>query len=119
VGVARTLVRFHAMVIIWFSAILKKLVAVCGSCVMLVKPGGSVCAIEGALETVLEAGGGVGADADTPDAPGALDGAPEMGQRRTWRSQQQIGIVRKAQPPLMTCRFTMLAAFHTVSFNSL
>jgi hypothetical protein len=75
VGVARTLVRFHAMVIIWFSAILKKLVAVCGGCVMLAKPGGFVCAIEG----VLEAGGGVGADAEAPDAPGAPDGAPERG----------------------------------------
>jgi hypothetical protein len=98
-----TLVRFHPMVIIWFSAILKKLVAVCGGCVMLAKPGGFVCAMEGALE----AGGGVGADAEAPDAPGAPDGAPEMGRRRTWRSQWQIGIVvqeRKAQPPLMTCR---------------
>jgi hypothetical protein len=68
------------MVIIWFSAILKKLVAVCGGWVMLAKPGGAVCAIEGALETLLEGGGGVGADAEPPDAPDAPDapgGAPE------------------------------------------
>jgi hypothetical protein len=72
VGVARTLVRFYAMVIIWFSVILKKVMAVCGGWVMLTKPGGFVCVIEGALE----AGGVVGADVEAPDVP---DGAAESG----------------------------------------
>jgi hypothetical protein len=39
VGVARTLVRFQPIVIIWFGAILKKDVAVSGGWVIVAPPG--------------------------------------------------------------------------------
>jgi hypothetical protein len=69
VGVARTLVRFHPMVTIWFGAILKKDVAVCGGWVIVAPPGGSVCAMDGALEAVgeFELAGGGEADTEPPE----------------------------------------------------
>jgi hypothetical protein len=63
----------------------------------------------------------MGADVEVPDAPGMPDGAPERGRRRTWCRQQKIGVVvqeRKAQPPLMTCRFAVLAAFLSHGFRN-